>query len=268
MIKIFNYLRIINKNIFLFLSWIEKKLYLKEDIILNKSNTLKNKGFMLLEEGYPSLFPLKYESERDHSPYSNIRIVPKKDIEILISKLFIDNNLSHIIEEKLGMSFCVDFFAYYVTKHIPKGEEDDPFYANNWHHDSQFTSNSLKLFILPEDVTESHGPLSWITSVDSQDIIERSYLNGLSHNTLSHVKYMKFIGKKGSASFVRPNICLHKAGIPIYGLEREQIMIQLNPSSSFSIREDLYNRQFMSEPNMPIIKNLFRKKNILREANT
>ena len=68
-----------------------------------------------------------------------------------------------------------------------------------------------------------------------------------------------FTGNEGQACLINPNVCLHKASNPKEGHHRRLIMLQLNPSRKLSYKNDLYDRQFKLEPNIPFIRNLFRK---------
>ena len=75
-------------------------------------------------------------------------IINKNDIILLIKKLFVENQLSNKITEITGYKYSIGFFLCYKTLHVPKSEEIKLIYANHWHKDKPYSSNTLKI-ILP-----------------------------------------------------------------------------------------------------------------------
>ena len=62
-----------------------------------------------------------------------------------------------------------------------------------------------------------------------------------------------------------PNMCYHKAGNPEINEGRKQLMIQLNPSTRWTINNNLYKKQFKTEPKFPFFSYLFDKKILLKD---
>ena len=240
-----------------FLSYVEKVLYKnpkKQKTILNK---LIRFGWKEIDINFSDYMPIKIEKKYAHSPYSTILIANKDEINTLVSKIYHETNIMREIEDLTGMKYSIDFFIHWEIRNIPQDLSKKQFFANLWHTDRLFTKNVIKLFFLTHDISEKNGPITWIDKVESEKI------KGLNKNLIkeSHYEDKKnmFFGNSGKACLINPNICLHKAGNPSKGLYRRMLMLQLNPSKRFSYKDDLYEKQFKLEPNMPILRNIFRK---------
>jgi len=250
-------LRYITLFILRILSFFEKTFY-KKEFEADKQHLISTKGGYQVESSVINFPLIRIEEERKHSKYSSIYIANEKDINNCVNHFFKKNGLFNEIKSVTGMNYCVDFFAYYKTSSIPKELYTSQFYANIWHNDSMFTQNVLKVFIFPKDIDINCGPLNWININDTKNYLSLKNNDNLKVENKYEVNYLT--GKKGDMFIINPNLCLHKAGIPQDGNTREMIMFQLNPSNHQSYRNDLYKKQFELEPNMPIVKNIFRRK--------
>ena len=248
-------------DIFLsFLFLIEKILFKNKKKKLTDSNDLIKLGWQKISVDFSNILPIKVEKKHEHSPYSTLLIVEKNEINALIKKIFHETSIMNEIEDLTGMKYSIDFFLHWEIRNIPQDFAKKQFFANLWHTDRLFTKNVIKLFILTHDTSEDHGPITWINKVDSDKIKKSNKL--LIKESYYEDKKNIFIGSSGKSCLINPNVCLHKAGNPEEGLQRRMLMLQLNPSKNFSYKNDLYERQFVLEPNIPLLKNILRK-NIL-----
>tara|TARA_B100000902_G_scaffold399952_1_gene473926 strand:+ start:4135 stop:4923 length:789 start_codon:yes stop_codon:yes gene_type:complete len=224
---------------------------------IDKHSIYKN-GWKKISNNYCNIFPLDYEQIKYHSPYSSLIILNKETIDKLIEEIFTKSNILSEIENETKMKYCIDFFLYWETRNIPEDKINDQYFANLWHRDNLFSKNVIKLFILSHDTDENNGPITWIDKEES--IKFEKNINSFSKDQKYLIKQNTLIGDKGDACLINPNTCLHKAGNPKSGHKRQMIMFQLNPSNEFGYRNDLYGKQFFLEPNLPLIRNIGRKK--------
>ena len=240
------------------LTYLEFLLYKQKKHKKRSISNLENLGWEKIDVNLSKLFPIKCQSTLYHSPYSDIIILSKQEIDSLINKIFIKNNILYEIKDRLGMNYCIDFFLHWEIRSIPEIKKNDQYFANLWHTDSLFSNNVIKLFILTHDTDSDDGPITWI---DRKETIKKKYSYKLIKNNIDLDSISKsFTGKQGDLCMINPNQCMHKAGIPKANRKRRLMMFQLNPSRKLSYRQDLYQKQFKLEPNLPLIKNIFRKK--------
>lgn len=100
-----------------------------------------------------------------------------------------------------------------------------------WHNDGS-TVESIKMFVLLDEVDESQGPMFVIGSDETKDIIRAKYFqyqqDGLPGSDLEKsAKITKFTGQAGTVLFANPNTCLHRASIPTSGKHRDMLVFYL-----------------------------------------
>lgn len=246
------------KNVlFNFLTILENILFLNKGNKLSTSNELITHGWKNLNTNFKDLLPIDVEKIQNHSPYSSLLIVNEENIKVIINKILNKSNIMQEIENSTGMKYSIDFFLHWEIRNIPEDLSKKQYFANLWHRDTFFTRNVIKLFILTHDTSADNGPITWINKVDTDNILKNNY-NEFNEDLYESKKNI-FTGNEGQACLINPNVCLHKASNPKEGHHRRLIMLQLNPSRKISYKNDLYDRQFKLEPNIPFIRNLFRK---------
>tara|TARA_Y100000992_G_C21215847_1_gene467844 strand:- start:179 stop:934 length:756 start_codon:yes stop_codon:yes gene_type:complete len=238
------------------LTFIENFLYKKSYFKNTQLNDYIVNGFKFLPEKINDLSELKVERERAHSDYATIYIVEKESIDKLIKTIFIKSHILKNLEKLVGFKLNINYFTYYKTKHVPEYLSHNQYFANLWHTDRLFTSNTMKLFVAVEDIGINNGPLMWINKRDTKKYITKEFIAEKDEEINIH----KFIGAKGDCIIINSNQCKHKAGNPSEGYSRLMLMFQLNPSKISSYQADLYDKQFILEPNLPFLRNTFRKK--------
>ena len=78
-------------------------------------------------------------------------------------------------------------------------------------------------------------------------------------------RYFNMESKLFNILLFLPNMCYHKAGNPEINEGRKQLMIQLNPATRWTINNNLYKKQFKTEPKFPFFSYLFDKKILLKD---
>jgi len=192
----------------------------------------------------------------DSSPFQKIHIVDEYQLNNFIKKIF-DENFRQKIESITGFKYSIDFFVFNQNFHIEKNNQDNPIYANHWHIDSTFTLNALKIFIPMGEISDRNGPLNYIDSKYSKKLIANNFQRLIDLPSDYQDCIGTVCGKKGDVFLVNPRTMLHKAGVPQYGFNRLQLMVQLNPSKKWKYNKDIFPRQYKVEVNLPIIKNFF-----------
>lgn len=130
---------------------------------------------------------------------------------------------------KIKYILCVR--NYPVPKEIRKERE---MFANFWHMDNR-NSSELKFFVYLSDVTEKDGPFHVQSKERTKELIKLGFGNR-DHYDLpldvledpNHVK--KMTGPKGTTLYGNVTVCLHRAGDPDEGHQRDMVQIFLVPS--------------------------------------
>ena len=103
-----------------------------------------------------------------------------------------------------------------------------------WHNDGT-TVESIKLFVLLDEVDDKTGPLHIISLEDSNDVIEKGfnkYVEGKSNGPIEKTKKVtKFTGQMGTALLANPNTCLHRSDIPCEGRHRDMLVFYISCNS-------------------------------------
>ena len=164
-------------------------------------------------------------------------ILKQQDIDFLINELFIKNNLKNKISMLTGYNFFIGYIIAYKTKKIIKKNINSDLFANKWHKDKPYTKNLLKIIL----------PLGSIGSLDG-GIEIKSNAN----------KHYKMTGNSKNLLIFFPNKNYHRAGNP--KKDRNQIMMQLVPSKSWSFNKNLKDDQYKIEPKFPFFSYIFKEK--------
>lgn len=229
--------------------------YIENYFLFNK---IENKNNKLLIDGFEKLTfinqanYLKYFKKKIKGPndYLNKFIIEKEKIKELIYEIFIENKLCKIIKEKTGFNYSIDFFVAYQTLHIPPERVSDQIYANHWHRDKPFSKNTLKIIIPLKNIEFNNGGMEIVNKYTSHEYEKNKNLKmNFYKMTCAENEYLLFL----------PNVCLHRAGNPSQGLDRNQLMFQLNPSANWTYKKNLFELQFFQEPKFPFF-DFFKKK--------
>ena len=230
-------------SIYSFLIGKFEEIFLKNKNLDNGINSLNKYGFQKIKIDKKLELDEKLLDEISVNNYFKRLIINKNDIILLIKKLFVENQLSNKITEITGYKYSIGFFLCYKTLHVPKSEENKSIYANHWHKDKPYSSNTLKIILPIKKISEKDGPMEIlpkqikINDLERKDTISKIYRANMDLDEIL---------------IFNPNKCLHRAGIPVQGNERTQLMLQLNVSSNWTFNCDIAYRQNFREPKFPL----------------
>ncbi len=185
----------------------------------------------------------KYKKFKDSDYHSTIVFSEEKIKEILY--LIFDEYTRRKITKLTGFKYSIDYIQCFESSHY---EENN--YGRSPHFDKSFSRNMLKLFI-PLNVDLKNGPLKvWNKSLFSKI---RNQKNHESYNPIL------IVGSGDNIFGFNPNNCFHQVGNPDLGTKSIQIMIQMNPSLQWCIKDDLHNFQLSGEQKFTSLSFLFNK---------
>lgn len=202
------------------------KLYSNEEVLPIKQK-LDN---IASEESIPDSYRLEKSSQiGNHEFYNQFPEV----------KLLINEEIISLITSFYQSHFQIVNAHIYRTFSIPESKmESAGFEAYGstefWHNDGT-TVESIKLFVLLDDVDEEAGPLHIISLEDSNNIIAggfRKDVEGKSNGIIEKTKNIsRFTGKAGTALLANPNTCLHRGDIPDNGRHRDMLVFYISCNS-------------------------------------
>ena len=204
---------------------------------------VKKDGFALVEGWVDAdtlrvvrggLMALAEESTEGNDYYKS---VGSEEIVKNVPKAFdlVSDKIKAVAEEYFGCSFLVQEVLFRLTKHVPRDAlEGREVYSEHWHFDSTPTSE-LAIFINVNDVTKDDGPTAIIGKRGSHDVMDMGYLSRSSYGEISkdienHPGKAEFIGPAGTMIFTNTAKCIHRAGIPGLGRQREWMQFRLVPT--------------------------------------
>jgi hypothetical protein len=230
----------------------------------NAGHPLNKNGFISLQKNFDEVSEFSADSQHIRNPYCKVNIYNETTLFNLAEAVIESTEIRENLYTAYGMKFSVDFIYSSQIASIPIQDSERPFYANEFHRDMLFSSNIVKLFIALEDIDQTQGPTEWISKQDSQKIVRMGVRRGEIKEYINDTFF--FSVKKGGACLLNPHTNIHKAGIPEPGKFRSQIMVQLNPYADWAINKDLYKRQFLREPNLPLLRNFGLRKPHVKRA--
>ena len=218
----------------------------------NLNSSLNNLGFHKIKLNKKLLENLKIKKKFIRNKYFTILVLEEEKIHQLIKKVFLENKLTKIISSLTGFNYKVSYLISYEIFNIPKNMQQEEIYANHWHFDKPFSKNTIKIIIPLEQIDASLGAMKVLNIENSKNIILGNSIN----------PDVEILGDQDDLFILKPNLCAHKAGIPVEGKSRKQLMLQLNPSSQWCYSMRLFEKQFSIEPKFPL-KNIFEKVHLL-----
>ncbi len=187
------------------------------------------------------------ETKLSDNNFSEKLIIKEKYISRIIDDIFTKNNITKKLYNLTGFNYSIDFLLAYSTYNINESNINKDIYANHWHKDKPFSKNTLKIIIPIDEILKKNGPME-IISIKASDKI--NFFTNLKE--IDFPDKFKLIGTEEDVFFFLPNLCYHRAGIPLLGQKRSQIMLQLNPSKESRYSINLYKKQYLLEPKFPI----------------
>lgn len=102
-----------------------------------------------------------------------------------------------------------------------------------WHNDGS-SVESIKLFVLIDDVGMQNGPMHLLSRGVTQEILKKKfnfYKDGRPGGKLDEKFHpVQFTGKAGDILLANPNTCLHRASSPVPGAHRDMLVFYISCS--------------------------------------
>lgn len=132
--------------------------------------------------------------------------------------LWIIRNNRLNIEKYLGRNFFYGSVSTWRNLSVPPELTGYDLYSNVWHQDNGDGNRLLHVFVFPQDITESDGPLEMVPI----EHVAKMFVSDFKDRTDAHYpgtdRQMPFstkaIGPKGTYLIMNPAISVHRAGIP------------------------------------------------------
>ena len=197
---------------------------------------IKNKFEKMIEDDKYSEIGSEFEGKTYMRTLKN----PDKDIPEISHLL--TKEIIEILETYYHGNFKVNrvesWRNYGVPDELAKNQE---MFSNFWHCDNRRTDYT-KLFINLSDVTENDGPFHVVSRDRTKQLMKMGFGNRKNYNVSeeeledeNHI--FRGIGEMGTAYLANPEICLHKAGTPKLGRQRDIVQLRFAPAKS-PIKED------------------------------
>lgn len=210
-------------------------------------------GYGRVPGNYAHLLDFETEGVITGSRFSSICLVSRPSLEKLIRDL-LNEEVRAAITAATGFRYSVDYFVFNENRHIPIDSQGGEHYANFWHTDELFSAHCLKLFIPVDDIGITDGAMNFLCESDTRQLTKASFIRSPEIPAEFAQRVLYLTGARGDVYMVKPNICLHRAGIPALGVVRRQIMIQLNPAKVWRCRRNLHELQSQREINLPFLR--------------
>ena len=148
------------------------------------------------------------------------------------------------------MKPVISYITFYQTEHLKNPAIS--VYANHWHTDDTLRPNAVKFFQLPYELDESIGPLEILNREDTLVNWKDNFIRGHIQPNKNAIPHKFMTAQHGLLA--NTNKCMHRAGVPEKGKARRMLMIQINDGAGKCNLDELYERQFTTEPTL--LKNL------------
>jgi hypothetical protein len=174
------------------------------------------------------------------------------DIQQLIDKPILD-----IVTASYGASTRIA--EAYAWRNYSVPDDIDPsmdVFSNRWHFD-RIRSDFLKFFILLDDVGPDDGPLHVLSKGRTRDLLRMGYRHRKSYGLPDHVMddpdhVFRLTGSAGTSMFCQTPFCLHHAGLPSKGHQRD--ILQIN----FQVSARRFDDDWLSKLHKPDLGALYR----------
>jgi hypothetical protein len=130
-----------------------------------------------------------------------------------------------------GCDFVVTRTSAWRTLPIPDQFRDISAYSNRWHCDDHPT-HWCKIFVHLQDITEEDGPFHALSRQNTAWALKTGFRNrktyGLPDDVLDNLAH-RSVGPIGSILLANTELCLHRAGVPASGRQRDMIEVFFSP---------------------------------------
>ncbi len=236
-----------------FIASLFEDLFLKDNVNVDLKQSFHTNGYQKISLNKRINLVLEKKNIFCPNPFLDKIIISKNEIQDIIYKVFIENKIAENLHKLTGFKYNIDHITAYETKHIPKKDQNEGWYANHWHKDGPYSKNNIKIIIPLNDIGEISGGMNI-----KNHKFSKNYSSAVNKN-IEFEPDLVFTSKALENILIfAPHLCLHKAGNPSINKTRRQLIFQLNPASYWSVGNYLYENQKFIEPKFPILYNLYK----------
>lgn len=150
-----------------------------------------------------------------------------------VSQLLSDD-VKEMVQGYFNSDFTIKHIACWRNYYVPDELKKFEMFSNFWHFDHREISE-LKYFVYMSNVSDDDGPFHVQSIKRTKELMKMGFKNrqdyGISQQILEDPEYVKKItGKIGTSYFGNANVCLHRAGDPSEGHQRDLIQFVFVPS--------------------------------------
>ncbi|MCE3233084.1 MAG: hypothetical protein K0R98_1341 [Rickettsiaceae bacterium] len=154
-------------------------------------------------------------------------------------KLFTEE-LHSFLRQYYQSEYSLHSIYVWRTKHISEAHLQSIYpnqpYSILWHVDGH-PIDTLKMFMVLSDVEEADGPLHYLTEQRTEELRNNGYFSrfkyGVSREEIENPKYLrKLVGPSGTTGFCNTTKCLHRAGVPAEGRQRDILQFRFQASTT------------------------------------
>ena len=214
----------------------EQFLFLGQPFEKEIIEKIKNKFEKMIQDDEFSEIGSEYEGKTYMRSLKN----PDKDIP----------EISHILTKEIIQTLETYYHGHFKVNRVESWRnygvpnelvKNQEMFSNFWHCDNRRTDYT-KLFINLSNITENDGPFHIVSKDRTKQLLKMGFGNRknykVSEEILEDENYVfKGIGEIGTAYLGNTEVCLHKAGTPIFGHQRDILQLRFEPAKS-PIKED------------------------------
>lgn len=224
---------------------------LRQTAIGSSSKQLNREGYLALQPAYDRsiLEAIRRRSAAcfdDPSAYVAVgryaikpqHIVSHPERRVPELRALITDEIAGIVEGYFRSHFRVEIIRLWRNYPVPSEQSGADHYSNLWHNDYDLATRLRFFVLLTDHVTPETGAMAVFPIAQTKRIMRNGYMRrdaiyGRARTMVGDESRMVFFtGNLGSACFMNPQLCLHRASVPKAGSFRDIVQFTLVPSPS------------------------------------
>ena len=163
------------------------------------------------------------------------RMINRAHKQIPELRNMITKELLEMFEDHFGGNFQITYTAMWRNYHVPPEVlAEKEIFSSKWHCDGADTEE-ITLFINLSDVKEDDGAFHLQSKERTKELVKLGFKTrqdpGIPLDVLEDPKYIiKHTGPAGTTVLGNSSVCMHKAGIPEFGHQRDIMQFKIDPS--------------------------------------
>jgi hypothetical protein len=164
------------------------------------------------------------------------RIVPHPERRVPQIGKLLTGEVSDIVTAYFRSHFTVEIIRLWRNYAVSAEHSQADHYSNLWHNDYDLAARLRFFVLLSDNVTPETGAMAVFPATHTKRVMRSGYVRrdaiyGRARALLEDTSQITFFtGNLGSAFFMNPQFCLHRASIPKEGSFRDIVQFTLVPS--------------------------------------